>query len=150
MLLKFNEYSHTPKIYYHGSMDDLPIGTILRPSESYATDWGSTDFYNPLEKYRPKDKPPHHNSVFMCEDEDDIDASGGGTSFIFTVKPLGPVDKHDLNWSSEISMLVSDGESEEKIKQAAKNYWRGVPHNSGESLWEYTTTHAEILTSEPY
>lgn len=138
--------------FYHGSSTYLDPGTILTPrNQDYEQDWQHTDFYNVLEKYRPTNKPAHKNSVFMVADPDDIDLAGGGTDWIFTVQPLGPVSKHDINWSSEISVLKSDGYSDDssEIQQAAKNYWMGVPHYN-ENVWEYLTPRAEILAVQDY
>jgi hypothetical protein len=93
----------------------------------------------------------HKDSVFMCHDDEDVDLAGGGTDYIFVVEPLGKVEKHDMNWSGEISMLVSDGfdiESPE-VTNAANNYWNGVPHPD-ESVWEYLTPFARILSVEEY
>lgn len=138
--------------YYHGSMDYLPVGTILTPrGQDYEKDWANTDFYAVLEHYRPKNKPAHKQSVFMVTDPDDVDLAGGGTEWLMTVKPLGPVSRHDLNWSSEISMLLSDGFdiNSNQVQQAANNYWQGVAHPN-ESVWEYLTPKAEILAVEEY
>jgi len=98
----------------------------------------------------------------MCDNPDDIDNAGGGTEYLFTVQPLGPVQKHDINWGSEIEMIVSEhygedgdddvstsSELENKIKQCALNYWNGVPHPN-ESVWEYLTPQAKILAVEEY
>ena len=140
-----------PQKFYHGSMEELPVGTILTPRDNYEQNWSNTDFYKPLEMYRPSNMLSHSKSVFMVGHEDDIDLAGGGTEWIFIVKPLGIVQKHDMNWSSEISMLTSDGlglDSPE-VKKAAHNYWTGVPHYN-EQVWEYLTTSAKILSVEPY
>ena len=139
------------KKYYHGSSDNLPIGTILTARVGYESDWEHTDFYNVLEHYRPSNQLSHKQSVFMCDNPDDLDAAGGGTDWVFTLKPLGPVQKHDLNWSSEISCLIGDGFTidSKEVEQAAKNYWSGVPHTD-ESLWEYLTPSAIILDVEPF
>lgn len=140
------------KKFYHGSYDKLPVGTVLTPrGDDYEKDWQHTDFYAVLERYRPKDKLSHKQSVFMVADPDDVDLAGGATDWLLTVKPLGPVQKHDLNWSSEISLLLSDGLSAEsaEIKQAADNYWNSVPHYD-ENVWEYLTTSAEVVKVEEY
>ena len=141
-----------PKTYYHGSMEPLPVGTILRPNPEYEKNWQSTDFYNALEFNKPAGMLSHKDSVFMCDNTDDIDAAGGGTEWLFTVKPLGPVQRHDVNWSSEISMLISDHDmtfDDPEVEQAADNYWQGVPHPN-EQVWEYLTPSAEIIAVEPY
>jgi len=138
------------KKYFHGSENELPVGTILTPrGDEYEKDWGSTSFYEPLEKYRPSNYLAHKDAVFMVDDKDIIDLVGSATDFIFTVIPLGPVEKHDLNWGSEISGLIDGGEdiNSEKIKQAALNYRNGVPHYN-ETLWEYLTTSARIVKVE--
>jgi hypothetical protein len=97
--------------YYHGSSNPLPVGTVLKPrGEQYQQDWQDTDFYWVLERYLPSDQLPHSQSVFMVADPDDVELAGGATDWMFTVKPLGPVQPHDLNWSSEISMLISNGQ----------------------------------------
>jgi hypothetical protein len=140
-------------VYYHGSMTYLSAGTILKPSENYETMWGNTDFYSLLEKYRPIGMLSHKEAVFMVADDDDIDLSGGGTNWVFIVEPLGKVQKHDINWSSEISMISSEysgtPEFDEKIYNAALNYWNGIPHYD-ESVWEYLTPGARIISVEEY
>lgn len=139
------------KKFYHGSYEKLPVGTILTPRDNYESNWQNTDFYKPLEKYRPKNMLPHKKSVFMCDNPDDVDLAGGSTEWLLTVEPLGPVQRHDLNWSSEISMLISDGHSIDSpvVQKAATNYWNGVPHPN-ESVWEYLTSSAKVVAVEKY
>lgn len=129
----------SPTRYFHGSMDELPVGTVLTPrGEAYAQAWGATDFYPILEAFRPEGARAHKDAVFLVADPDDIDLAGGGTEWIFAVEPLGTVTKHDLNWSSEISCLLSDGHAADSdaVRQAAANYWSGLPHHD-ENVWEY-------------
>lgn len=139
------------KVYYHGSYNRMNVGEILLPRENYEETWGSADFYRPLEQYRPKGIPPHKESVFMVEDVDDIDAAGGGTEYVFEVIPLGKVYRFDMGWSSEISMLISDGYTIDsiEIKNAATNYWNGVKHPS-HSLYEFCTSSAKIVDVYEY
>jgi len=133
-------------LYYHGSTIYLPVGTLLRPGIDYEKHWASTDFYTALEHYRPTGKLAHKDAVFMCESEDDVDLCGGGTEWLFSVNPLGPVHKHDVNWSSEISCLISKGYSinSPEVESAASSYWNSMPHYN-ESVWEYLTPSATIL-----
>jgi hypothetical protein len=65
--------------FYHGSMEELPVGTILTPRDNYEQAWGDTDFYAALEHYRPANMLAHNQAVFMCDNPDDIDLAGGGT-----------------------------------------------------------------------
>lgn len=128
-------------MFYHGSDHHYsPIGTILLQSLSS---------YLPLEHYRPTGMLSHREAVFMCDSDEDLDAAGGGTEWVFTVKPLGPVQKHDMNWGSEISMLLEEYDiSDSQIEEAALNYWHGVP--SVDPLWEYLTPSALILNVEEF
>ena len=139
------------KNFYHGSMISLPVGTILVPRFNYEENWKDTDFYLALEHYRPSNMISHKSGVFMCDNPDDVDAAGGGTEWLFTVQPLGPIQRHDLNWGSEISCLISDGHpiDSEEVSHAAQNYWAGVPYHS-ENVWEYLTPRAKILKVEEY
>lgn len=140
-----------PTVYYHGSYDYLPVGTILTAQPGYERRWGHTDFYGILEMYRPKDKMPHSKSVFMCDNPDDVDLAGGATEWLFTVVPLGPVQRHDMNYSSEISSLISLGHDfdSDEVMYAAEMYWSGEP-SPNETLWEYLTPKAKIVKVEEY
>ena len=140
-----------PKRFYHGSMIKLPVGTILNPNVNYEENWANTDFYAVLEKYRPKNMLSHKNSVFMCGSDEDVDLAGGGTEYLFIVEPIGEIERHDVNWSSEISMLISDGLEidDPKVRDAAANYWNGTPHYN-EQVWEYLTPFAKIVSVEKY
>lgn len=134
--------------YLHASLDELEPQTILKPKDNYIEHWGKTDFYSVLEKYRPPGMLAHHEAVFMCSSAEDLDNCIGG-EYIFEVVPAGRVEKHDINWSSEVSMLVCDNANEDKIKEAALNYWHGVEHPN-EALWEYLTPQATIIKVYPY
>lgn len=137
--------------YYHGSMNEFPVGFILTPRDDYENDWQGTNFYWPLEKNRPRHMMSHKQSVFMCDNDEDVDLAGGGTNWLFVVQPLGKVEKHDHAWGSEISMLVDEYNTHDhpKIKEAALNYWYGVPHPN-ENVWEYLAPKAKIIHVEEY
>ena len=141
----------TAREFFHGSMTRLPVGTVLTPRTDYEQDWSNTDFYAALEHYRPAGQLAHRDAVFMCDNEDDVDLAGGGTEWLFTVVPQGKVERHDLNWGSEVSMLISDGYGIDsaEVKRAAENYWAGVPHTD-EQVWEYLTPSAKIIAVEAY
>ena len=132
------------KKYYHGSFNDLHVGQILIPTKDYINNWENTDFYYWLEKYRPKEFLAHHESVFMCDNIDDLDNAGAYTDFIFLVKPNSRIEKHDMFWSTAISLALCDQKEENHIKALASNYWHGI--SSDEPVWEYLTTSAEIIS----
>jgi hypothetical protein len=143
--------NEAPKKLYHGSMEYLPVGTILTSRDNYEDRWGHTDFFDALEYYRPKNKLSHTQSVFMCDNPDDVDLAGGGTEYLFTVIPIGPVQRHDLNWSSEVSSLISLGYDLDspEVKNAAEAYWAGE-ESPNEVLWEYLAPKAKIIAVEEY
>ena len=139
-------------VYFHGSMEALPVGYVMKGrGEAYAADWSRTDFYDVLERYRPADSIAHKDGVFMCSDPDDVDLAGGGTEWIFELRVDGPVTRHDLNWSSQISCLLSDGHGVDspEVRKAAESYWAGIPHPD-ENVWEFLTREAVILRVEPF
>lgn len=132
--------------YYHGSFDKLPEGTILVPRPDYERHWGTNAWYHILEQYRPVNMISHKQAVFMTGTIEDVELAGGAETFIYKVEALGPVSKHDINWTSEIECLLSeDDPDEEAVREAAKNYWSGVPHLN-ESVWEFLTTKARIVS----
>jgi hypothetical protein len=138
--------------YFHGSMNRLEVDTVLRGrGEDYVASWGNTDFYQVLEAHRPESCLPHAQAVFAVGDPDDIDLAGGGTEWVFELEPIGAVFKHDVNWTSEVSMLISDGHAptSPRVCAAAQNYWAGVPHRN-ESVWEYLIPAAKIILVAPY
>ena len=137
------------KSFYHGSDRDWEIGTVSRGrGADYHKDWSQTDFYSTLEKYRPSEMIAHSEAVFMCDNDDDIDSVGGATDWVLEMLPLGPVERHDINWSSAISAAVDDDADEDAIKEMAMNYWNGIA--SPDPLWEYLTREAKVIGSEPY
>lgn len=136
-------------MFYHGSFDYIEPGTVLTPRPDYESNWSHTDFYNELERYRPPHMIAHANGVFMCSDIDDVELTGGSTEWLFTVMPIGPVQKHDLNWSSAMSCAVDLGCSKSLKEKIAYLYWHGIP-NFGESVMEYITPAATIIKVEPY
>lgn len=133
--------------YLHSSLEELEVGTILRPRENYKEFWGETTFYSALEKYRPDHMLAHHESVFFCTKVEDLDNCMEG-EYLFEIQPNTRIERHDMAWSSKISCLLSENAPEEEIKQAALNYWHGVA--SSDPLWEYQTPEAKILAVYDY
>lgn len=149
-------YKIASEIYYHGSYDNLEIGTILTPEMGNFVKTLSPltmDSHFKLEMFKPPSFLSRNNGVYMCKDIDDIDLSGGSSDHIYVVEPLGKVEAHDLNWMSEIEVIMDRAhengtvESEktiEEVRSAALNYWNGIPHFN-ESVWEYTTPSAKVI-----
>jgi hypothetical protein len=138
--------------FFHGSSNYLEVGFVLRGrDDAYEASWSKCDFYKIPENNRPKHCLPHAKAVFAVGDPDDIDLAGGATEWIFELDPTGDVSRHDLNWSSEISYLLSEGHDAQskEVLTAAANYWSGIAHPN-ESVWEYLMSEAQIVRVEPY
>lgn len=130
--------------FYHGSFDLLPIDTILVPQSDYEKRWGTNPFYTELEQYRPSNKLASRELVFMCESIDDVGLAGGAETYIYEVLPLGKIEKHDVNWASEMDLALDANKTESEKMKIAHNYWNGIPHFN-ENVWEYVTTSARII-----
>ncbi len=143
--------SALPPLLYHGSDAAFEPGFVLAPRPAYAQSWGGTDFYAALERWRPAGCLPHREAVFMVADPDEIDLAGGATDWCLEVEPDGPVSRHDLNWGSAVSCLVSDGHGigSDAVREAAQAYWRGDP-SPNETVWEYLAPSARVVRCEPW
>jgi len=133
--------------FLHGSDTFLSIGTILYPDPDWFKGFGANNWDNILTKYKSPQFLPRHNVVYMVDgkDKEGVDVIlGDQYKYIYQVKPIGKIEKHDINWISEIETLISEKSSEDKIKEAALNYWNGVPHYN-EQLWEYVSINAKII-----
>jgi hypothetical protein len=136
-------------LFLHGSYTPHEAGFQLKPrGEDYARDWEGSDFYAALEYHRPEGLRSHRQSVFLCTSVEDVELAGGATDFLLLVEPEEPnmITRHDVNWSTEISMLIGDGfhlDSPE-VKEAALNYWSGEPHEN-ECVWEYLCSGALVM-----
>ena len=134
--------------FYHGSHDQFEVGEILTPGEDeYEEGMENVEWYHVLHQHRPMESRQHSWSVFMVADEDDIDVAGGATDYVYEVEPVGDVERHDINWASEISYLLDAGHDHDsaEIAEAAANYWAGKPHHN-EQVWEYLAPKARIVS----
>jgi hypothetical protein len=142
--------------YFHGSYDKLPRGTVLSPEHGNFMktfeDFEMEGHFK-LEQFKPAGSLSRNECIFMTDNIDDIDNAGGATDHIYIVNPIGKTEIHDLGWMSEIDVIISDSfdngeqdspETLEKIKQAALNYWAGVPF-SDDPVWEYLAKQAVIV-----
>lgn len=133
------------KTFFHGSSEELPKNTILKPHTDSYTRSSETQFLEKiLEKYRPSDKLSRYDSVFLVDNIDNIDAAGGSIDFIYEVIiPMEFIpEKSDLAWYSELEMT----DDHEKQKQIAENYWNGIIfYDSEYSIIEYRVPKAIVV-----
>ena len=133
------------QVFYHGSNRKLPIGTILTPQpQGYTRSYDSKREEAIMEKYRPADKLSRHESVFMVTNPAEVDPAGGNLAYIYRVEPIGPVERSDLSWYSDLSVYTNWKPREKRL--IASNYWNGVPYpDTKHSLWEYRCRQAKII-----
>ena len=146
--MKFSVFLEGKKTikFYHGSEHNLPVGTILTSHIDHEKNWGINEWYHVLKDNKPQNMISRTNAVFLVDNLDDVDLAGGSDHYIYEVLPIGTTEKHDINWISELEMLLEDEfeNNQQQIIQAAKNYWNGVAHYN-ESVWEYLTLKAKII-----
>jgi hypothetical protein len=148
--MRYKEITEAPHFYYHGSYDELPVGTVLTAGADYEGTWGDSGFYQMLEQHRPSSSLAHKDAVFMAETPEDVDYLGGATDWLFTVKPAARVERHDQNWVTQMQCLLSEDHPADspEVLQVIQNYWDGTASNS--PVWEYLTPSAVIMAVEEY
>ena len=146
-------------IYYHGTDNFLPTGTVMTGRGSaYAEDWKTLgEAYDILEERRPQHLIAHRNAVFMCSVDvdnppdtglDNIGICGGGTKYVSILRPKAPVSRHDINQMSLAQHLIGEEADIKEIYAAVDDYWAGVA--SGDPLWEFLTTEAVVFKTEVF
>lgn len=142
-ILNYKMFENKNSNYYHGSYDLLDDGTILKsPEKSYTKSEDNTFLEKIMEKYRPEDKISRYNAIFLSDNIDSIDAAGGSTDYVYSVEPIGKIEKSDLAWYTEIQMT----DDENLQKEYAENYWNGVPfYEKDVRCWEYRVEAAIIV-----
>lgn len=148
-------FSFPTPTYYHGSQSEFPVGFTLSPQlGGYATlpDEDIAEVEAIIEQFRPPDKIPRRDAVFMVGNPDEIDAAGGNDDFIYEVEPIGKVEASDLSWYSKISVYWMDM-TDDKKQQLAEGYWSGEVFTDTEllggskhSLIEYRARGAKVLS----
>lgn len=144
-LRTFENFKNMTPPLYHGSSEELEIGTFLTKQEDGYVQTVGDPNENILEDMRPTDKISRFDAVFMVDDIELIDAVGGNIDYVYSVEPEGRVEKSDLAWMTEMDM-VDDMDTK---REYAMNYWNGIPfHDEEMSAFEYRTTKAEVISLE--
>lgn len=136
--------------YWHASFDPLPVGTTLVPRLEYENRWSQDCAGRILENLRPAHLLAHRDAVFMCMEAQDCDNAGAHCEWLFGVKAQGKVERHDMEWATEIYRLISDGWplTDPRIVELARRYWYGEASDA--PTWEYLTPAANIMSVERY
>jgi hypothetical protein len=145
-IVTYKMFENNNITYYHGSYDLLEDGTILKAHDkSYTRQNDNSYLEKIMEKYRPEDKISRYDAIFLSDDIDSIDAAGGSLDYVYSVEPIGEIQKSDLAWYTEIQMT----DDENLQKEYAENYWNGVPfYDKDIRCWEYRVKSARIIELE--
>lgn len=162
----------TPKMFYHGSSQPLKVGKVYRVRHWKSTDQGgvSANIESILEKHRPKNAIARNKAFYMVDKftTDAMDLSGGNTSYVYVVQPVGRVERHDIQWLNDIDSIMKKGddwfndeeytsyswhmepiikfEIPSTIKKLAQNYWTGKQYPYKDwTLWEYLSPSFKVL-----
>ncbi len=100
-----------------------------------------------LEEHRPDGMIPRDEAVFMADDPEMIPTLGGDINYVYIVEPIGPVEKSEAHWISNMYFRMFDM-SDEQAAEWSENYWEGVP-GYGEPTWEYRARQAKVVREVP-
>jgi len=129
--------------FYHGSFDEIGIGTVLTARAGGYAGSADRDLEGLFERLRPEGCIPRHEAVFLVSDPGLIDAAGGYTDFVYEVE-ADAAQGHDLAWYTEAQVRLEDGDME-GAADAARSYWDGAPFpDRSSSLTEFLSRSAEV------
>lgn len=139
----------------HLSSVALKKGDVLKPQEhGYCHLPESQGLEDILERYRPSDKIPRKESVYLFKTRNEsLDFGAEGSDFLFVVECDDEVVKQrsDMNWISELdqgfenSEVLEEDYEEWELQMLAEGYWSGKPRtNEDEAVYEYRVRDAVI------
>lgn len=129
--------------FFHGSIKKLANKTVLKPNKKGYVQKNELEIL--IESVRPDHCISRFDSVFLCNNPDDIDCCGGYTDHIYIVQPRCIPQKSDLAWYTECQLLLEENNIE-AAKNAAINYWNGIIfHDTSSSVFEYRCEQATLL-----
>lgn len=132
-------------IFYHGSCSELIDVKFLLPNKNgYVNSTGNKELEELFELHRPSTCISRYNSVFISDDINLIDPSGGYIDFIYEVE-CDVFDKSDLSWYTKASMDILNNDIN-SVLDSIHNYWIGKSfYDLKASCFEYRTKKANIL-----
>lgn len=135
----------SPTVLYHGSRQELDVGTILTPrSDGYVHQDDTRYTEEVMDMYRPGTSLPRDESVYMTSSIEDIDYAGGYDDYVYIVEPIGKVERNNLHWYSQVAMYAEHNDDmDDEIAEWATNYWSGA--SSTDALWEFRAPSARIV-----
>ena len=148
--MRLAEVIKKPKRFLvHGSKKKFPVGFVLLPqSDGYVASIEAEEHEAIFEQYRPPECLSRSQSVYMLGSTNIqyIDHAGGYNDYVYEVKHQGKVERNDMGWYSEISMLMHFDVNDPELITIVENYWKGVrfPRRVN-ALWEYRSPSAIVV-----
>lgn len=157
--MRLAEITMPVRVFYHGSLEPLEPGTILRPGVGgfLSSRLHIRAAERILAAFRPRTAIPRTKSIFMTDSPDPrvITSAGGHDNYIYAIEAMDAVERNDAGWWDVIARDVRDflrhgGGRVSEIDphwhaEAAEAYWNGerCPHE--DYPWEYRTRRARVL-----
>lgn len=107
-----------------------------------------------LERYRPSDKLPRDQSVFLTDKKPKAHAFGAQSSDYLVVCEVPErilEQRSDFNWLAELDVGLEDPAyleedfTEDELRYYAEGYWSGEPRDKMMPSYEYRIEEAEVL-----
>lgn len=132
--------------YYLGSHVELHRGRITRHDLQMPVH----PQYHATERLLEQARPPHCLSrsacVFLADSEHAVKLLGMPIDHIYTVQPIGNIERSDLNWWKLIADVFTRPQKEypEGVEDWAQQYWSGAESPTSSPIWEYRVASANI------
>lgn len=150
--------------YFHYTAQEFSPGDRLEPQEDGYTQWEESRALEAvLERYRPADKLPRSQSVFLFKGPVTNSESYGAdcTTYLCAVaSPNNPEDERsDLSWLKELDQgfddvtILEEDFTEAELRFFAEGYWSGTARPDAVPVYEYRVPYADVklcLETESY
>lgn len=141
-------------ICYHLSDHPFMSGEAILPMEDGYTSLPESGALEAvLELFRPKDKLPRADSIYVSPNkpESDLGAKGNSHCFMCSLPESALSQKSDLQWIHELDQgfesiddLLEDYAMEE-LAELANGYWSGKERIADQGLWEIRWHESTII-----
>lgn len=129
---------------YHGSRKKFSLNFKLEPQNEYTSSDNIQYLEDFFENLKPQNCISRKEAVYLSDNLDLIDVSGGYTDIIYEVS-TDYYEKSDLAWYTEAQSFLDNGKTI-SAKKCAENYWNGVPFIDEErSCFEYRAKTATVI-----
>lgn len=145
----------TQSVYFHFTGEELDVRTRLTPQDDGFTQWPEARALETiLERYRPADKLPRSQSVFLFKGPVVPDQSFGAASSAYCCvvdTPNNPeAERSDIRWFRDLDhgfedvAILEEDFTEAELRERAEGYWSGKPCPGQIPMFEYRAPYADV------